>query len=111
MEPTRLSLLQRGRDGDDDAWRQIVALYQPLIRAWLANQQIRPEEAEDLTQDVLAVVVRELRRFEHAGRPGAFRGWLRTITVNRAREHWRLGKCRPLAPGGGEFLDRLAQLD
>jgi RNA polymerase sigma-70 factor (ECF subfamily) len=111
MDSTRLSLLQRGREGDEAAWRQIVALYQPLIRAWLVAQHIQPQEAEDLTQDVLAVLVRELPRFEHGGARGAFRSWLRTITVNRAREHWRRGKCRAQAPGGSEFLDRLAQLE
>src|SRR4051812_3707779 len=111
METTRLSLLQRGRDGDETAWRQIVALYQPLISAWLIRQQIQPQEAEDLTQDVLALVVKELPRFEHAGTTGAFRGWLRTITVNRAREFFRQGKCRALAPGGSEFLEVLGQLE
>jgi RNA polymerase sigma-70 factor (ECF subfamily) len=100
VDATRLTLLQRGRDGDQTAWRQLVALYQPLIRSWLAQQQIQPQEAEDLTQDVLAVLVKELPRFEHAGMAGAFRGWLRTITVNRARVH-----------GGSDFLDLLAQLE
>jgi RNA polymerase sigma-70 factor (ECF subfamily) len=111
MDPTRLSLLQRGRDGDDAAWRQIVALYQPLIRAWLVQQHVHLQEAEDLTQDVLAVVVKKLPHFEHAGTPGAFRGWLRTITVNRAREFWRQGKCRAQTPGGSAFLEALGQLE
>jgi len=56
-------------------------------------------------------VVKQLPRFEHAGTPGAFRGWLRTITVNRARESWRQGKCRALTPGGSEFFEMLGQLE
>jgi RNA polymerase sigma-70 factor (ECF subfamily) len=108
---TRLSLLRRACDGEETAWRQVVALYQPLIRAWLVRQQVQPQEAEDLTQDVLAILVKGLPRFDHPGKPGAFRAWLRAITVNRAREFWRQGKCRALTPGGSAFLDQLDQLE
>jgi RNA polymerase sigma-70 factor (ECF subfamily) len=111
MDTTQLSLLQRGKEGEETAWRAIVALYQPLIHAWLVKQNIALQEADDLTQDVLAVIVRELPRFEHPGKPGAFRGWLRVVTVNRAREFWRQGACRSLAPGGSDFLKVIAQLE
>jgi RNA polymerase sigma-70 factor (ECF subfamily) len=90
-----------------------VGLYQPLIHGWLLRQHVLPQEAEDLTQDVLAVVVKELPRFEHAGRPGAFRAWLRTVTVNRARLYWREGSAR--AGGAGRValatIEELADPD
>ncbi len=109
MDNTRASLLLRARQGEESAWRRLVDLYQPLIRAWLLRQQVRPQEADDLTQDVLAVLVRQLPRFEHAGRPGAFRAWLRTVTVNRARLFWRAASGR--ADGGGlVVLERIEEL-
>jgi RNA polymerase sigma-70 factor (ECF subfamily) len=111
MHDTQPSLLMRARQGEGAAWPRLVELYQPLIRGWLSRQQVRPADVEDLTQDVLAAVVKDLPRFEHAGRPGAFRGWLRTITVNRARAFWRAGAGRAQPAGGDEFLDRLAQLE
>jgi RNA polymerase sigma-70 factor (ECF subfamily) len=111
MQDTQTSLLLRARQGEVAAWQRIVELYQPLIRGWLARQQVRPVDAEDLTQDVLAAVVKDLSRFEHAGRPGAFRGWLRTITVNRARAFWRAGAGRAQSTGGDDFLERVAQLE
>lgn len=111
MESTRLSLIQRARAGEEAGWRQVVALYQPLIRGWLVRSQVQSQEVEDLTQDVLAVLIKELPRFEHAGRLGSFRGWLKTIAVNRAREFWRQGKCRPISPGNKDFLEHLAQLE
>jgi RNA polymerase sigma-70 factor (ECF subfamily) len=111
MDNTRISLLLRARSGEETAWRRIVDLYQPLIHGWLIRQAVLPQEADDLTQDILAAVVRELGRFAHTGRPGAFRSWLRTITVNRAREFWRSGKCRARAVGGSEFLQRVEQLE
>ena len=108
MENTRASLLLRASQGEESAWRRLVDLYQPLVRAWLLRQQVRPQEAEDLTQDVLAVLVKQLPRFEHAGRPGAFRAWLRAVTLNRARLFWRAGSAR--AEAGGEALGRIEAL-
>src|SRR5262245_6266972 len=100
MQDTQTSLLLRARQGEVAAWQRLVDLYQPLIRGWLVRQQVRPVDVEDLTQDVLAAVVKDLPRFEHAGRPGAFRSWLRTITVNRARAFWRAGAGRVQSAGG-----------
>src|SRR4051812_14446105 len=113
VQETSKSLLLRAGAGDGVAWERLVGLYQPMIRAWLLRPLVHAQEADDLTQDVLAVVVRQLARFSHGGRPGSFRGWLRTITVNRAREFWRAGRCRVRAEGGdfGEVLDQLADPD
>jgi RNA polymerase sigma-70 factor (ECF subfamily) len=109
MDGTQMSLLARARQGEELAWRRVVDLYRPLIRGWLLRQGVRPQEAEDLTQDVLARLVQELDRFAHSGRPGAFRSWLRTVTVNRAREFWRAGKARARAAGGAQ--DWVEQLE
>jgi RNA polymerase sigma-70 factor (ECF subfamily) len=111
MNSTRMSLLLRAQGGEEVAWRRIVDLYQPLIHGWLVRRGVRQQEADDLTQDVLAKVVKELARFEHSGRAGAFRSWLRTITVNRAREFWRAGKGRAAAAGGDVFLKWVEQLE
>lgn len=64
---------------------------------------------DDLTQDVLAVVVRELPQFEHNQRTGAFRRWLRTILVNRLRGFWRARQSRPTVVGSdlGPVLEQL----
>jgi RNA polymerase sigma-70 factor (ECF subfamily) len=110
VESTQVSLLLRAQQGEQSAWRRLVDLYQPLIRACLLREQVRPQEAEDLTQDVLAVLVKELPGFEHAGRPGSFRAWLRTVTVNRARLYWRAGSGREEAAGGSDALVRLEAL-
>ena len=63
-------------------------------------------DADDLTQQVLTVVVGKLPSFRHNGRTGAFRAWLRAITVHTLRSFQR---SRPgPAPGGfDDMLDRL----
>jgi RNA polymerase sigma-70 factor (ECF subfamily) len=84
---------------DDAAWKRFVDLYSPLLPSWLRRQGVRSQDADDLVQEVLGVVVRELPEFRHNRRPGAFRSWLRTILVNRLRGFWRARQGQPGAAG------------
>jgi RNA polymerase sigma-70 factor (ECF subfamily) len=71
---------------------------------------VQDSDADDLTQDVLLVVLRELPRFEHNRRPGAFRRWLRTILVHRVRDFWKRRRRTPTATGATSFHQQLDQL-
>jgi RNA polymerase sigma factor (sigma-70 family) len=88
-----------------------VDLYTPLIRVWLHRYGVPSHDADDLTQEVLTAVVRDLPAFSHDLRRGALRRWLRTITVNRLRNYWRARDHRPVAVGGSAFEEALAQLE
>lgn len=93
MNETSLTLLDRIQsDGSDQDWQLLEELYQPLLQAWAKRFQVQSDDITDLTQDVLVTVLRELPSFSHNGRPGAFRNWLRTILLNRVRNHWRQSK-------------------
>jgi RNA polymerase sigma-70 factor (ECF subfamily) len=106
-----MSLLERARGGVNQAWDRLFDLYQPLIFNWLRRQCLPHHAAEDLTHEVLLVVYRELGGFAHPGVPGAFRGWLRGITANRARAYWKAGKYHPPAAGGSDFQAVIEQLE
>jgi RNA polymerase sigma-70 factor, ECF subfamily len=87
---TSASLLGRAQTaGDPDAWGTLVGLYTPLLHAWFTSAGLQPADRDDLTQRVLEVLVRQLSTFQHNGRTGAFRAWLRGITTNMLREFWR----------------------
>lgn len=114
MLPTSFSLLGQLQADDQSAWRRFTDLYSPLLRGWLRRVGVRPDDADDLAQEALTVVVRRLPEFEHNGRPGAFRSWLRTICVNCCRDFWKASRLRPAAVGGSDFgayLDQLADPD
>jgi RNA polymerase sigma-70 factor (ECF subfamily) len=96
---------------DAQSWQRLVELYTPLIQGWLRRHGVPPADADDLTQEVMAVVVRELPRFEHNQQRGAFRNWLRTIAVNRLRALWRSSRRRALATGDSDFLKMLDELE
>ncbi len=107
---TSLSLLGRAQADQHDGWWRFSELYAPLLRGWLARFEVPQADAEDLAQEVLLVVSRELPQFEHSGRAGAFRSWLRTILVHRVRDFWRARHYRPSATGGSSWQERLEQL-
>ena len=69
------------------------------------------DQADDLVQEVLMAVSKELKSFDHSGRPGAFRSWLRTILANRLRNFWRAQGRRPQARGDSDIERRLQLLE
>ena len=112
MTETSASLLDRLRiQPDEQAWQRLNDLYTPLIQGWLRRQAVLGADNDDLVQEVLIVVMRKLPQFEHNRRRGAFRSWLRTITVNCLRDFWRTQRLRPLATGDSRFLEVLARLE
>jgi RNA polymerase sigma factor (sigma-70 family) len=112
MPDTPVSLLERLRLRPDAAsWQRLIDLYTPLVRNWLRQYCLQATDADDLVQEVLSVVVREIPNFQHDLRKGAFRRWLRTITVNRMRTFWRGRRAAPVATGDSNFEQMLDQLE
>ena len=74
---------------DGRAWSQFVKLYTPLIYFWARNCGLQAQDAADLVQDVFATLVRKLPEFEY-DQSRSFRGWLRTVTLNKWRDRCRL---------------------
>jgi RNA polymerase sigma factor (sigma-70 family) len=101
---TSASLLDQVQGGQAVAWDRLVKLYSPLLHNWLSAAGLQAADRDDLAQRVLEILVRQLREFDHNGRPGAFRAWLRAIIVNLLREHSR---GRP-SPAADSVLNQLA---
>lgn len=95
MERTPASLLQRLRvPGDAAAWDRLVELYSPLLIAWGRGIGLQEADVADLVQEVFALLLRKLPQFEYD--PGkSFRSWLRTVTVNKARDLLRQRAALP----------------
>ncbi len=111
MTPTSVSLLDRLKAAGPDAsdWNRLHSIYLPLISRWLGRVPGLGVEAEDLAQEVLVVVIREIPRFERQ-REGSFRAWLRRVTVNKVRTYRRRRRRRPAVgvDAGDGFLKSLA---
>jgi RNA polymerase sigma-70 factor (ECF subfamily) len=111
MAETSASLLDRLRSSSEAAdWERFVAVYTPLIQGWLRRYAVAAEDVDDLVQEVLAVVFRDLPGFRHNERRGAFRCWLRTITINRLRAFWKSRRAHPQAGRDADVERQLAEL-
>ena len=112
MNETSLSLLDRiRRKSDDESWSRLLSIYQPVLKQWLSRYELQASDIDDLIQDILTVVHRELPQFEHNGRRGAFRNWLKTILINRLRAFWRGRKYRPVTGAATDFQQHLQELE
>jgi RNA polymerase sigma-70 factor (ECF subfamily) len=93
QEP-ELELVGRAREGDEEAFEEIVRRYSPRV-FYTASKFFRQRaQVEDIAQDVFLKAFTELKKFE--GR-GSFEGWLTRITTNRCLNELRGAKRRPEA--------------
>jgi RNA polymerase sigma-70 factor (ECF subfamily) len=106
---TSLSLIERARDLDPHAWERLVKLYAPLILHWSRRWQLQPADQADILQEVFQAVLAHLRTFRKTEAGDTFRGWLRAITGNKVRDHFRRLAAEPPGAGGTEAYLRLAR--
>ena len=111
MEDTHKSLLLRAQTGEENAWKDLTDLYRPLIVGWVKRQGVATRDIDDLSQDILLSVVKYLPTFEHSGRPGAFRSWLRTIVGSRTIDYWRAIEAGTQASGASDATAALRQIE
>jgi RNA polymerase sigma-70 factor (ECF subfamily) len=107
---TSRSLLARVQADEPDAWERLVHLYAPLVHQWCRAGGLHDEDAADIFQDVFQAVVASVGRFRRAREGDTFRGWLRRITQNKVRDHYRRLGREARGVGGSSARDRLAQL-
>lgn len=77
---TSHSLLDRlkTRSSTED-WRLFVDIYKPFITIHFNRMGVTSSDSDDLCQETLTQVFKGLSNFDHNGRTGAFRNWLKKI--------------------------------
>ncbi|MCR9117727.1 MAG: sigma-70 family RNA polymerase sigma factor, partial [bacterium] len=109
FETTSDTLLGRVRQGGRQAWGRLVELYAPLVRYWCRRSGLSDEDTADIFQETFQAVARKIEEFDRIVGSGAFRGWLRTITLNKIRDLARKQKRQAIASGGTDAQLRLQQ--
>ena len=79
---TSISLLDRARSGENQAWTDLQRLYSPLVYYWLRRRGIGGQDLETIHNGLFSRAFLHLEGFRHNGRRGAFRGWLRRLTIS-----------------------------
>lgn len=84
------------------AWQEFHELYAPLIAGFAKRFGARPQEIDDIIQDVTLKFFGVSKRFQYDRSKGTFRGFLKVITLNIIRD--KLGRKAKL---GGVPVDAL----
>lgn len=91
-------LIAGARNGDREALERLLVRYRPRLMRWargrLPASARHRLETEDLVQEALLAVVRQLDHFEPRGE-GAFPAYLRRAIENRVRDEIRHAGRRP----------------
>jgi RNA polymerase sigma-70 factor (ECF subfamily) len=85
-------LIQRAREGDAGAFNQIVIAYRRRTLGTIARLVSRPEDVEDVGQEVFTRLYFSL---EQLRTPEGFDAWLYRMTVNACYDHLRRHRRRP----------------
>ena len=110
MSMSDAELVGAARRGEETAWEQIVARYQPLINAICRRYRLAPSDAHDVSQHVWMQLVGQVDKLRD---PGALPGWIATTTSHRcsetSRAHKRSVTVDPLAIGSFDLVDTAAK--
>jgi RNA polymerase sigma-70 factor, ECF subfamily len=84
-------LIERARDGDDAAFNRVIVAYRKRILGTIARLIGRPEDVEDVGQEVF---VRLYYSLDQLRTPEVFEPWLYRLTVNAAYDYLRRQRRR-----------------
>ena len=94
---TRATLLGRMKDLDDQAsWQEFFEIYWQLIYRFARKAGLNDAEAQDVVQETMLAVSKQMPRFTYNPAIGTFKAWLLTLTRWRIVDQFR--KRGPISP-------------
>src|SRR5258705_10181752 len=92
--PTRWTLIRRLKKWDDqEGWREFFDTYWKLIYGTAIKSGLTDDESQEVVQETVISVSRNIADFEASAEAGLFKGWLLQLTHWRMTDHVR--KRRP----------------
>jgi RNA polymerase sigma-70 factor (ECF subfamily) len=88
--PTRYSLLSRLQNWEDqESWKDFFNTYWRLIYAAALKSGLTEAEAQDVVQETIICVAKDINKFKRDRSLGSFKGWLRNLTRWRIADQLR----------------------
>ena len=88
--PTRQSLLSRLKDCDDaESWREFFELYWRLIYSVARKAGLTDAEGQEVVQETLITISKQIGGFKYDPKLGSFKGWLLHTTRWRINDQIR----------------------
>lgn len=87
---THASLLERLKDLEDhQSWQRFYHTYRKVIFSFAIHHALTPTEAEEVVQEVVIAVARNLPHFHYDPARCSFKTWLFNLTIWRIRDQLR----------------------
>lgn len=94
-------LVERCLEGDGSAWETVIRSYGKSIYNLSYRFTNRREDAEDLTQEILLRVYRNLKSYRSEA--GSLKNWLLRVARNLIIDHYRQQRRQPPSAGSEEL--------
>lgn len=112
--PTRQSLLSRLKSWDEqDSWREFFETYWRLIFDTARKAGLDEASAQDVVQDTIVSVAKEMPGFRYDRAKGSFKGWLLLVTKRRVadtlRKRYRAGEALRVDPEDPDVAAEIAR--
>lgn len=109
--PTRSSLLFRLKEWKDSAsWDEFFQAYNKSIHKIAIGRGLTRIEAEEVVQETMVAVARQMPEFSYDRAIGSFKSWLFTITRRSIGKHLKkrlTGDAPPANPGQTDVTEEL----
>lgn len=95
---------------DESAWADFEHRYSAQIQRWCRRWGMQPSDADDLTQDVLLALSKQMHKFQYDPN-GRFRAWLKTIAYRTWADFLTQQKRRAAMSGDTAIVQLLDSQD
>jgi RNA polymerase sigma-70 factor (ECF subfamily) len=114
-QATRQSLLEKLQvAGSKDGWEEFYETYSPMILNFAKREGLSASEAEDVLQETIISVYKQMPEFTYNPQQGSFKSWLYQLVRWRIADHFRgRGPDSSARPGNshGGSSDRTATIE
>ena len=104
--PTRTTLLERLKDWrDDSSWRDFFDIYWKLIYGVAIKGGLTNEEAQDVVQETMLTVAKQMPNFKYDRKAGSFKSWLLNTTRWRIADQFRKREALAVSHSSSDDAD------
>jgi len=93
------AIVGAARMGDEPALESLLRVLYPLVSRWIRYKTGSPEDAEDVTQEVMFRISKHIGRFDGRAKVTT---WAYQITSNAVADHYRRSSGEGVPEPGGE---------
>ena len=103
-----VELIDGCRKGNRDSFSRIVDLYSSRLYGFYIHMGYKPDQAEDLVQELFVRLVDKLKKYNHTGK---FEAWLFRVAANMARDFARKRSIKTVSLNIGADDERNSQFE